>query len=111
MREVWSGARVREAVFVSPEHAAFGDVLRGADETRSEEVGLAGANGTQEERGTNHACLCGQKSCQAGMVLASVTPLISIERFGSMYSSSLLLLGCPWAVIAPLFLSLLAILL
>jgi hypothetical protein len=40
-----------------------------------------------------------------------VTPLISIVYFYPTYSTKLLLLGFPWAVTAPLFMLMLAILL
>jgi hypothetical protein len=42
---------------------------------------------------------------------ALVTPLISIVYFYPTFSNSLLLLGFPWAVTAPLFMLLLAIML
>jgi uncharacterized protein (TIGR03382 family) len=40
-----------------------------------------------------------------------VTPLISIVYFYPMFSQNLLFLGFPWAITAPLFMLLLAILL
>jgi hypothetical protein len=42
---------------------------------------------------------------------ALVTPLISIVYFYPTYSQNLLFLGFPWAIIAPLFMVLLAIML
>jgi uncharacterized protein (TIGR03382 family) len=42
---------------------------------------------------------------------ALVTPLISIVYFYPTYSSNLLFLGFPWAVTAPLFMLMLAIML
>jgi len=42
---------------------------------------------------------------------ALVTPLISIVYFYPMFSNRLLFLGFPWAVTAPLFMLLLAIML
>ena len=42
---------------------------------------------------------------------ALVTPLISIVYFAPTYSTTLLLLGFPWAITAPLFMLMLAIML
>ena len=42
---------------------------------------------------------------------AGVTPLISIVYFYPTFSSRLLLLGFPWAITAPLFMLMLAIML
>jgi uncharacterized protein (TIGR03382 family) len=45
------------------------------------------------------------------MAHALVTPLISVVYFYPRYSAKLLVLGLPWAITAPLFMLMLAIML